>query len=186
MNQTGFYQNVEEKNFLREKALGSLSFILKINTGPSTVSNQLSKYGWRQLTVTSARPMESVTVVSTARLPYDLEMSYPLVCRGAPSLVININPAMRNIGFTFIRGDKPASAGLHPANAHGKTAAMRADEPDRLTQYVEDMESLKEGGTLAPENKWYEELHSPDRYWTFMGVRHWPAPVQCTSARRKE
>jgi hypothetical protein len=129
--------------------------------------------------------MESVTVVSTARLPYDLEMSYPLVCRGAPSLHA-INPAMRNIGFTFIRGDKPASAGLHPANAHGKTAACEPMSQTGLLNMSKTWKVWKEGGTLAPENKWYEELHSPDRYWTFMVFATGRRQFSVTSARRKE
>ena len=47
---------------------------------------------------------------SSAARPED----YPLVCRGGGSLVIGIAPGERNIGFTFVRGTKPAGEGLAP------------------------------------------------------------------------
>jgi len=162
------YKNVEGEEYPPGKKPWFLELHSPDKYWTFMVSNQLSKYGWRQLTATSASPFE-FTVMGTARLPSDLEVirSYPLVCRGAPSLVMKVMPAMRSIGFTFIRGDKPASAGLAPGECSWKDRGMRTDEPERLSQYVEDMESLKSGGTLAPENRWYEELHSPDKYWTF-------------------
>ncbi len=61
---------------------------------------------------------------------------------------------------------------------------MHADEPDRLSQPVEDSweESVKAGGTLAPENRWYEELHSSRKSWTFMVYNH-RSVLNVTSAR---
>src|SRR5438067_9519797 len=100
-----------------------------------------------------------------ARTPED----YPLVCRGGGSLVIGIAPGERNIGFTFVRGTKPAGEGLAPGECSWKDRGMYPNEPDRVSQHVEEgSDSLREGGTLAPENRWYEELHSADSYWTFM------------------
>jgi hypothetical protein len=60
---------------------------------------------------------------------------------------------------------------------------MNDGEPSRLSQYVEDLDSLK-AGTLAPENRWYEELHSSDKYWTFM-VYNKSRQLNITSARPK-
>src|SRR5207302_3530018 len=94
---------------------------------------------------------------------------YPLVCRGGGSLVIGIAPGERNIGFTFVRGTKPAGEGLAPGECSWKDRGMYPNEPDRVSQHVEaGFESLNAGGNLAPENRWYEELHSSDKYWTFM------------------
>ncbi|PYI90148.1 MAG: hypothetical protein DME97_18310, partial [Verrucomicrobia bacterium] len=42
------------------------------------------------------------------------QQSYPLVCRGGGGLVTGIAPGERNIGFTFVRGTKPAGEGLAP------------------------------------------------------------------------
>ena len=88
--------------------------------------------------------------------------SYPLVCRGGPSLVIGIASGERNIGFKFSKGTRPAREGLAPGECSWVDRGMYAGEPDRLSQHIE-------GGTqgLAPENRWYEELHSPGKYWTF-------------------
>ena len=61
---------------------------------------------------------------------------------------------------------------------------MYPNEPDRVSQHVaEGSESLKVGGSLAPENKWYEELHSSDNYWTFMVSNNGHGQLIATSAR---
>src|SRR5205807_1281793 len=87
--------------------------------------------------------------------------SYPLVCRGGGSLVIGIAPGERNIGFVFTRGTKSAGEGLAPGECSWMDRGMHADEPNRLTQPVEDnWESLDGGRSLPLENRWYEELHS--------------------------
>ncbi len=117
--------------------------------------------------------------ISLARAPED----YPLVCRGGGSLVIGIAPGERNIGFTFTRGTKP-EGGLAPGECSWTDRGMYHNEPDRLSQHVdEDSESLKVGGILAPENRWYEELHSSDKYWTFMVSNNGRGQMIATSAR---
>src|SRR5260370_11447634 len=94
---------------------------------------------------------------------------YPLVCRGGGSLVTGIAPRERNIGFTFVRGTKPAGEGLAPGECSWMDRGMYPTEPDRVSQHIEEgSESLKVGGSLAPEHRWFEELRSADRYWTFM------------------
>jgi len=109
---------------------------------------------------------------------------YPLVCRGGDSLVIGIAPGERNIGFTFTRGTKPAREGLAPGECSWADRGMYATEPDRLSQHVEDSsESLKAGGKLAPENRWFEELHSADKYWTFYVSNNGQGQLIATSAR---
>jgi hypothetical protein len=61
---------------------------------------------------------------------------------------------------------------------------MYANEPDRISQHVEEgSESLKVGGKLAPENRWFEELHSADKYWTFMVSNNGRGQLIATSAR---
>ena len=117
---------------------------------------------------------------NAARTPED----YPLVCRGGGSLVIGIAPGERDIGFTFVRGTKPASEGLAPGECSWKDRGMYPNEPDRVSQHVEEGSgSLKEGGTLAPENRWYEELHSSDKYWTFMVSNNGKGQLIATNAR---
>src|SRR2546423_5863980 len=109
---------------------------------------------------------------------------YPLVCRGGGSLVIGIAPGEGNIGFTFVRGTKPAGEGLAPGECSWKDRGMYPNEPDRVSQHVEESsDSLKVGGTLAPENRWYEELHSSDKYWTFMVSNNGKGQLIATSAR---
>src|SRR5258708_21881479 len=109
---------------------------------------------------------------------------YPLVCRGGGSLVTGIAPGERNIGFTFVRGTKPAGEGLAPGECSWQDRGMYPNEPDRVSQHVaEGSESLKVGGTLAPENRWYEELHSSDKYWTFMVSNNGRGQLIATSAR---
>ena len=117
---------------------------------------------------------------SEARTPED----YPLVCRGGGSLVIGIAPGERNIGFTFTRGTKPASEGLAPGECSWEDRGMYPNEPDRVSQHVEEgSNSLKVGGTLAPENRWYEELHSADKYWTFTVSNNGRGQLIAASAR---
>src|SRR3989440_6356995 len=109
---------------------------------------------------------------------------YPLVCRGGGSLVTGIAPGERNIGFTFVRGTKPAAEGLAPGECSWKDRGMYPNEPDRVSQHVEESsDSLKVGGTLAPENRWYEELNSSDKYWTFMVSNNGKGQLIATSAR---
>jgi hypothetical protein len=109
---------------------------------------------------------------------------YPLVCRGGGSLVIGIAPGERNIGFTFTRGTKPAGEGLAPGECSWKDRGMYPTEPDRVSQHDDEgSESQKEGGKLAPENRWYEELHSADKYWTFMVSNNGRGQLIATSAR---
>jgi hypothetical protein len=118
--------------------------------------------------ITSARPVEN----------------YPLVCRGSESLVIGIAPGERNIGFVFTRGTKPAGEGLAPGECSWVDRGMYAAEPDRVSQHVDDgSESLKAGGTLAPENLWYEELHSSSNYWTFMVANNGRGQLIAAEAR---
>ncbi len=144
-----------------------------------------------ELNAGDARPnaSEGIDVTATAKLPPDIGVierprSYPLVCRGSDSLVIGFAPSVRTIGFTFTRGTKPAGEGLDPGECSWVDRGMHADEPDRLSQPVEDSweESLKVGGTLAPENRWYEELHSSRKSWTFMVYNH-RSVLNVTSAR---
>lgn len=89
--------------------------------------------------------------------------SYPLVCRGAASLEMGSpEPDSWEVGFTFTRGTKPAGEGLAPGQCSWVDRAMHVDEPDRLYQNVE-------GEEFPPGKKpWFLELHSPDKYWTFM------------------
>ena len=117
---------------------------------------------------------------SAARTPED----YSLVCRGGPSLVMGIAPGERNIGFVFTRGTKPAGEGLAPGECSWMDRGMYPNEPDRVSQHIEEgSESLKVGGKLAPENRWYEELHSSDKYWTFMVSNNGAGQMIATSAR---
>src|SRR5213075_505151 len=83
--------------------------------------------------------------VSSAARPME---DYPLVCRGGGGLVTGIAPGERNIGFSFIRGTKPAGDGLAPGECSWQDRGMRADEPDRLVQH----------GEMGFENRWYVEL----------------------------
>jgi len=69
----------------------------------------------------------------------------------------------------FTKGTKPAGGGLARGECSWVDRAMNADESHTLSQSVADgWERLKAEGTLPAENRWYEELHSPDKYWTFM------------------
>ena len=178
------YKNVEGEEYPPGKKPWFLELHSPDKYWTFMVSNQLSKYGWRQLTATSASPFE-FTVIGTAKLPSDLEVirSYPLICRGGPGVVMDVVPALRTIGFQFMRGTKPAGEGLAAGECSWKDRGMHADEPQRLSQYVENLESLKSGGTLAPENRWYEELRSPDKYWTFMVSNNGHGQLIATSAR---
>jgi hypothetical protein len=63
--------------------------------------------------------------------------SYPLICRGAPSLeIVAAASDSWDVGFTFTRGTKPAGEGLAPGECSWVDRAMRADEPNRLYQNV--------------------------------------------------
>ena len=179
------YENVEGQEFPPGKKPWFLEFHSPDKYWTFQVSTQLSKYLGKHLAVTSASPFE-FTVKDIVRVPSDLEVrpkSYPLVCRGGPSLKIDILRDGTKIGFTFVPGTKSADDGLAPGECSWIDRAMNADEPPRLSQYVEDMDSLK-AGTLAPENRWYEELHSADIYWTFM-VYNKSRQLNVTSARRR-
>ena len=113
------------------------------------------------------------------------QQSYPLVCRGGGSLVTGAAPGDRNIGFTFARGSKPAGEGLAPGECSWADRGMYSNEPDRVSQHLEAGSStLEAGGTLAPENSWFEELHSSDSYWTFMVANNGRGQLIATSARR--
>lgn len=118
------------------------------------------------------------------------QQSYPLVCRGGGSLVTGAAPGEQNIGFTFVRGTKPAGAtgeGLAPGECSWADRAMYSNEPDRVSQHIEEgSESLRVGGALAGENRWYEELHSADSYWTFMVANNGRGQLIATSARPNE
>src|SRR5438094_2133343 len=98
--------------------------------------------------------------------------TFPLVCRGGGSIAPS---TVRIIGVTFTRGTKPAGEGLDPGECSWVDRGMHADEPDRLSQPVEDSwESLDkgEGGRLLPpETRWYEELRSSRKSWRFMVYR---------------
>jgi hypothetical protein len=64
---------------------------------------------------------------------------------------------------------------------------MYSIEPDRVSQHVEEgSESLDAGGKLAPENGWFEELHSADNSWTFMVTNNGRGQLIATSARPNE
>ena len=118
------------------------------------------------------------------------QQSYRLVCRGSANLPIGTAPGEGNIGFAFTRGTKPASQGLAPGECSWENRGMHADEPDRLSQHV--AMSLKAGPNLPSEkvrlpsiltNRWYEELHSPDKYWTFTVYNDRQGQLIATSAR---
>ncbi len=127
--------------------------------------------------------MTSLQLRSVSEAARTLE-DYPLVCRGGGSLVTGIAPGERNIGFTFVRGTKPAGEGLAPGECSWKDRGMYPNEPDRVSQHVEESsDSLRVGGTLALENRWYEELHSSDKYWTFMVSNNGKGQLIATSAR---
>ena len=142
-----------------------------------------------QLIVTGARPNEEMIVSPTAKVPSDLEVierprSYPLLCRGSESLEIAFAPSIRAIGFKFTRGTKPAGEGLAPGECSWVDRGMYADEPNKLSQEVEEgwEESLKAGKTFAPENRWFEELHSSRKSWRFMVYNH-RSVLHVTSAK---
>lgn len=115
------------------------------------------------------------------------QQSYPLVCRGSANLDIGVARNEGNIGFLFTRGTKPASQGLAPGECSWEDRGMYPTEPDRLSQHVSNgLESLKSEGNTAPENRWYEELHSPDKYWTFMVYNDRQGQMIVTGARPNE
>ncbi len=105
--------------------------------------------------------------------------NYPLVCRGGPSFapftVGTGIPGVTIIGFTFTRGKKPAGEGLAAGECSWVDRAINDDEPNSVSQHKEA------AGT--PETGWYEELHSPDKYWTFMVRNNGAGQLIATSAR---
>src|SRR5260370_2990335 len=117
--------------------------------------------------------------------------SYPLVCRGGPTLAIYSAPGVTNIGFTFNHAAGPASEGLLPGQCSWKDRRMSESEPVKVSQHIEEgmavlgapkfPESLKV--YLAPENRLYEELHSTEKYWTFMVYNEGMGQLIVTSAR---
>lgn len=115
------------------------------------------------------------------------QQGYPLTCRGGGSLVTSGTPGEQNIGFTFVRGTKPAGEGLNPGECSWADRGMYSSEPDRVSQHLEEgSESLRVGGSLAPENRWFEELRSPDNYWTFMVANNGRGQLIATSAQANE
>ena len=153
----------------------------------------VSNNGRGQLIAAGARPSASgvIDVSPTARVPPDLEVikrprSYPLLCRGSESLEMAFAPSIRAIGFKFTKGTKPAGEGLDPGECSWVDRGMHADEPNELSQHVEDnWESLEagEGGRLLPlENRWYYELRSSRKSWRFMVYRQRNV-LRVTSAR---
>ncbi len=124
--------------------------------------------------------------------------SYPLVCRGGPSVgrgSVSVSGKGNNIAFYFTRGTKPAREGLAPGECSWVDRGMHADEPDMLSQHVEEdtvfSEIMKIGRTplspkstwLPPENRWYEELLSSDKYWTFQVYNNGLGQLIATEAR---
>src|SRR6266550_7249237 len=102
--------------------------------------------------------------------------SYPLICRGGPTLPIYVAPGENNIGFKFNQAPGRASEGLLPGQCSWKDRRMSPSEPVRVSQHVEEGTAVAGAPKfpdtlkvhLAPENRWYEELHSTEQYWTFM------------------
>src|SRR5260370_8426409 len=119
-----------------------------------------------------------------------MQQSYALVCRGSANLAIDkadTAAGEENIGFVFTRGTKPAGEGLGPGECSWVDRGMHDDEPDRLSQHV----SLKAGPNLPYEGprllpihtKPWSELHSPDKYWTFMVYNNGQGQMIVTGAR---
>src|SRR5260370_23488509 len=80
--------------------------------------------------------------LSAARTPED----YPLVCRGGGSLVTGIAPSERNLGFTFVRGTKPAGEGPAPGEFSWTEIRMYANKPNRISQLVEECSQILQAG----------------------------------------
>src|SRR5260370_14140766 len=115
------------------------------------------------------------------------QQSYPLVCRGSANLEIGVAPGDGNIGFVFTRGTKPAVEGLSPGECSWVDRGMHDDEPDRLSQHVSSKAGPNlpsEGPRLLPiHTKPWSELHSPDKYWTFMVYNDRQGQLIVTGAR---
>src|SRR5260370_27748037 len=115
------------------------------------------------------------------------QQSYPLVCRGSANLEIGVAPGDGNIGFVFTRGTKPAVEGLGPGECSWVDRGMHDDEPDRLSQHVSSKAGPNlpyEGPRLLPiHTKPWSELHSPDKYWTFMVYNDRQGQLIVTGAR---
>jgi hypothetical protein len=102
-------------------------------------------------------------------------VDYPLVCRGG-GLLKTVDAGTGNVGFEFIRGNKPAGEGLEAGACSWLDRAMYTSEPNRVSQYVGDVPG-------APKPAWYDELRSSDRYWTFMVSNDGKGQLIATSAR---
>jgi hypothetical protein len=112
-----------------------------------------------------------------------MQQSYPLICRGSANLEIGNAPGVGNIGFVFTRGTKPASQELAPGECSWTDRGVRAEEPNRISQHVANgVQSLSDNP--ADENKWYQDLHSPDNYWTFMVYNDRQGQLIVTGAQR--
>ena len=118
----------------------------------------------------------------TVKYTYDKEPAakvpdtYPLVCRGTEALKVSDvdGPVgFRWVGFTFIPGTKPANDGLLPGQCSWQDRGMRAGEPGRLAQPIEDAVA------------WMKDLNSPDSYWTF-SVYNAGGQLQATRAERNK
>src|SRR5712692_4773385 len=105
-----------------------------------------------------------------ARPPED----YPLVCRGGGTL--NIASSEGKLGFTFAHGTGPATDGLLPGQCSWVDRRMYDSEPYRVSEPTEDV-------PLAPRPKWYGELRSSEKYWTFMVSNTGAGQLIATSAR---
>src|SRR5260370_6550948 len=119
-----------------------------------------------------------------------MQQSYALVCRGSANLEIDTAdtaPGEENIGFVFTRGTKPAGEGLGPGECSWVDRGMHDDEPDRLSQHVSSKAGPNlpyEGPRLLPiHTKPWSELHSPDKYWTFMVYNDRQGQLIVTGAR---
>src|SRR5436190_1524994 len=89
------------------------------------------------LTISTAVAIFPILSGSKAAPP---QQSYPLVCRGGGSLITGASPGERNIGFTFVRGTKPAGAtgqGLSPGECSWSDRGMYSSEPDKVSQHLE-------------------------------------------------
>jgi hypothetical protein len=171
---------------------GIVAGILQILSGSKAArtgeSYPLVRRGSETFKTNSAAPTPTPPGV-ILRIP--LPESYPLVCRGGPLLPIYIAPGVTNIGFKFTHSTKPASEGLLPGQCSWVDRGMYDAEPDRVSQHVEVGEAV--GGApiwpetlkvhLNPENRWYEELHSTEKRWTFMVYNDGLGQLIATSAR---
>src|SRR2546429_5813810 len=64
------------------------------------------------------------------------QQSYPLVCRGGGGLVTGIAPGERNIGFTFVRGTKPAGERLGAGGGSWGGPRGESYVPDQILPHL--------------------------------------------------